>query len=111
MALFASQASNLTATCNELSGMAEHSRIVTGSICDSRILPVTIRGCFYGSRITDNKSAEQTGTVGLADQGVLHRLCDNSLNLPNNADPYGQSSLTLSKDHLCWYIVILCMLP
>ena len=109
MALFASQASNLTATCNELSGMAEHSRIVTDSICDLRILS-EIRGYFYGSRITDNKSAEQTGTVGLADQGVLHRLCDNSLNLPNNADPYWRFSLTLSKDHLCCYIVILCML-
>lgn len=108
MVLFASQASNLTATCNELSGMAEHSRIVTDSICDLRILS-EIRGYFYGSRITDNKSAEQTGTVGLADQGVLHRLCDNSLNSPNNAELYWRSSLTLSKDHLCCYFVISCM--
>ena len=57
------------ATCGELVGMKQYSRIVADSKCDSRILS-GIRGYFCESRIADNKPAEQTGPMGRADLGV-----------------------------------------
>ena len=49
--------------------MKQYSRIVTDSICDSRILS-EIRGYFHEQGFTNSQRSEQTGPVGRTDLRV-----------------------------------------